>query len=185
MNTSLLMKDSSEKGGHIETMLDYILSWTIRRASVIYATEKPQLYKYCREILFNLLGIKDYEHIKVQSVETWKQWNYIDLHANVELEYDGQTEHHAILIENKAYTSVHDNQLMRYKQIFEETYSNTPFQAYLNFVLVTCFDNPPECLIQACKESDFRCLPLLDLFSNEQKEESESDLFNEFWLRQW
>ena len=85
----------------------------------------------------------------------------------------------------KSYTSVHDNQLMRYKQIFEETYSNTPFQSHLNFVLVTCFDNPPECLIQACKESDFRCLPLLDLFSNEQKEDSETDLFNEFWLRQW
>lgn len=38
----------------------------------------------------------------MKSVETWKQWNYIDLRANIELEYDGITKQHAILIENKA-----------------------------------------------------------------------------------
>lgn len=182
MEISLLMKDSSEKDGHIETVLDYALSWTMRRASVAYATEKPRLYAYCRAILFRLLGIKDYEHIKVKSVETWKQWNYIDLHANIELEYDGITKQHAILIENKAYTSVHDNQLIRYKQLFEETYAHNKFA--LHFVLITCFDDVPGNMLQACKEAGFECLPLLDLFSNEQ-EDSESDLFNEFWLRRW
>lgn len=118
----------------------------------------------------------------MKSVETWKQWNYIDLRANIELEYDGITKQHAILIENKAYTSVHDNQLIRYKQLFEETYANSKFA--LHFVLITCFDDVPENMLQACKEAGFECLPLLDLFSNEQKD-SESDLFNEFWLRRW
>lgn len=182
MAVSLLMRDSSEKDGHIETILDYVLSWTIRRSSIIYATEKPLLYQYCRTILFRLLDIEDYEHIKVKSVETWKQWNYIDLHANVELEYNGNTKHHAILIENKAYTSVHDNQLIRYKQIFEASYDQSLFK--LHFVLITCFDDIPENILYACEEAAFKCLSLLDLFSNEQKD-SESDLFNEFWLRQW
>lgn len=55
MKISLLMRDSSEKDGNIETVLDYILSWTLRRASDVYSNEKPILYQYCRRILFKLL----------------------------------------------------------------------------------------------------------------------------------
>lgn len=183
MEKSLLMKDSSENSGHIETILDYILSWTIRRASIAYCREKPILYKYCRSILFNLLGIENNENIKINSVETWKQWNYIDLHANIELENNGKIEHHAILIENKVYTQVHDNQLVRYRRIFEDTYNQDIFK--LHYVLITCFDEIPEMMVQNCKEAGFRYLPLSDLFSNEYEEDSESDLFNEFWLRNW
>ncbi len=183
MEKSLLMKDSSENSGHIETILDYILSWTIRRAAITYSREKPILYKYCRSILFNLLGIENNEDIKVNYVETWKQWNYIDLHANIELEYNGKIEHYAILIENKVYTQVHDNQLIRYRKIFEETYDQNIFK--LHYVLITCFDEIPEMMIHNCKEAGFRYLPLSDLFLNEYKEDSESDLFNEFWLRNW
>lgn len=183
MKPSLLMNESNGTGGHIEAMLDYVLSWTLRRAAAEYATEKAILYGYCRAILFKLLEIEKYAQITVKSVEAWKQWNRIDLHANIELEYDGgRTEHHAILIENKAYTSVHDNQLARYRQIFEETYDKAKFK--LHYVLLTCFDNIPDRLQQECKKADFRCLPLGDLCPPEQ-EDSESDLFNEFWLREW
>lgn len=182
MKVSLLMRDSSEKDGNIETMLDYILSWTLRRASDIYSTEKPILYQYCRRILFKLLDIENNEHIKIKSVETWKQWNRIDLHANIELDENGIIKRHAILIENKAYTPVHDNQLNRYKQIFEETYDHSQWQ--LHYVLITCLDEIPETMKEECRNAGFKYYPLLDVFSNKQ-EESESDLFNEFWLRQW
>ncbi len=182
MKISLLMRDSSEKDGNIETVLDYILSWTLRRASDVYSNEKPILYQYCRRILFKLLDIEYNEHIRIKSVETWKQWNRIDLHANIELEENGIIKHHAVLIENKAYTHVHDNQLNRYKQIFEETYDHS--QWTLHYVLITCLDEVPEAMEEECRNAGFKYYPLLDVFSNEQ-EESESDLFNEFWLRQW
>ena len=64
------MKDSSYGDCQKETMLDFILSWTLRRASSAYANEKTILYNYCREILFRLLDIKEYDNIEVCSVET-------------------------------------------------------------------------------------------------------------------
>ena len=48
---SLLMKDSSEGDSQKETMIDFILSWTLRRSIQQYSEEKPILYQYCRKIL--------------------------------------------------------------------------------------------------------------------------------------
>ena len=142
MNVSLLMKDSSYGDCQKETMLDFILSWTLRRASSAYANEKTILYNYCREILFRLLDIKEYDNIEVCSVETWKQWEHIDLHTNIELSINGKPEWHAILIENKIYTPTHDDQLKRYRQIFDEAYKDGNF--CLHYVLITCHESPSE-----------------------------------------
>ena len=142
MNVSLLMKDSSYGDCQKETMLDFILSWTLRRASSAYANEKTILYNYCREILFRLLDIKEYDNIEVCSVETWKQWEHIDLHTNIELSINGKPEWHAILIENKIYTPTHDDQLKRYRQIFDEAYKDGNF--CLHYVLITCNESPSE-----------------------------------------
>ena len=177
MNVSLLMKDSSYGDCQKETMLDFILSWTLRRASSAYANEKTILYNYCREILFRLLNIE------VCSVETWKQWEHIDLHTNIELSINGKPEWHAILIENKIYTPTHDDQLKRYRQIFDEAYKDGNF--CLHYVLITCHESPSEQLRHDCSENGFICFPILDLFPNDRGKDSESDIFNEFWLREW
>ena len=59
MNTEMpkLMIDDSENDGKAEIVMDYVLSWCLRRASVICANEKPVLYKYCRNMLGILLQI--------------------------------------------------------------------------------------------------------------------------------
>lgn len=96
---SLLMSDSSTGDSNKETMLDFILSWTLRRAQSKFSNEKPVLYRYCREILFNLLEIDDFNGIEVESVETWKQWERIDLHANINLRMpDGSKQYHTLLV---------------------------------------------------------------------------------------
>ena len=115
---SLLMKDSSEGDSQKETMIDFILSWTLRRSIQQYSEEKPILYQYCRKILGKLIGIEMTDDVQVTSVETWKQWKYIDLWANIRITCNGKEEFHAVLIENKAYTPTHHNQLARYKAIF-------------------------------------------------------------------
>lgn len=71
MNVSLLMKDSSYGDCQKENNAGFILSWTLRRVFCVY-NEKTILYNYCREILFRLLDIKEYDNIEVCSVETWK-----------------------------------------------------------------------------------------------------------------
>ena len=55
---SLLMKDSSEGDSQKETMIDFILSWTLRRSVQQYSEENPVLYQYCRKILGKLIGIE-------------------------------------------------------------------------------------------------------------------------------
>jgi len=80
---SLLMKDSSEGDSQKETMIDFILSWTLRRSMQQYSKEKPILYQYCRKILGKLINIAMTDDVQVISVETWKQWKYIDLWANI------------------------------------------------------------------------------------------------------
>lgn len=72
---SLLMKDSSEGDSQKETMIDFILSWTLRRSIQQYSEEKPILYQYCRKIIGKLIGIEMTDDVQVTSVETWKQWN--------------------------------------------------------------------------------------------------------------
>ena len=67
------MADSTEgKDGAKEVIMDYVISWTLRRAQNSCAYDKPILYRYCRKFLGYLLGIelKDSDVVKV---ETWKQ----------------------------------------------------------------------------------------------------------------
>ena len=139
---SLLMKDSSEGDSQRETMIDFILSWTLRRSMQQYSKEKPILYQYCRKILGKLINIAMTDDVQVISVETWKQWEYIDLHTNIKLSINGKPEWHAILIENKIYTPTHDDQLKRYRQIFDEAYKDGNFCK--NNLLLTLHDSPTE-----------------------------------------
>ena len=182
---SLLLSDSGKKGKK-EAMMSYVLAWTLKRSSSIYSYEKVVLYGYCREILFKLLERPDDKQTIVGSVETWLEWNNIDVHANIELKINGISQWHAVLIENKVYTPTHDNQLERYRLIFDEVYRDGEFkEENRHYVLITCKESPSEKLREDCLNSGFRCIPILDLFPNDRGKDSESDLFNEFWLRTW
>lgn len=178
------MRDSSEGDSQKETMIDFILSWTLRRTMQQYSTEKPRLYQYCRNILGKLIGVEMTDDVQVVSVETWKQYKRIDLWANVRLVRDGKEELHAILIEDKAYTATHDNQLARYKAIFDQECDEYIPEAKRHYVLTTALDEIPEKLKNECKENGYEAICLGDL-NHVELPDTESDLFNEFWLRYW
>lgn len=181
---SLLMRDSSEEDSQKETMMDFILSWTLRRTMQQYSNEKPHLYQNCRYILGNLIGVEMTDNVQVVSVETWKQHKRIDLWVNVRLVRNGKEELHAVLIENKAYTSTHDDQLARYKTIFDQECDEYIPEAKRHYVLITALDEKPEALQNECDKNKYELHCLSDL--NDWKQpDTESDLFNEFWLRYW
>lgn len=46
-----LMIDSSDNDGYAETMMDYIISWTLRCAADNSCEGKPILMKQCKKIL--------------------------------------------------------------------------------------------------------------------------------------
>ena len=188
-----LMCDDSEKDGHAETMMDYVLSWSLRCTKYPFIKDnKPLLYHYCKYILCTLIDrLQDMSNITIDDVRVWKQERYVDLWVEVDLHIDGREEHHAILIEDKYYTGVHDDQLARYKRIFEEHYKDKEKypRRNLHYVLITCLysDNiyyAP--LAQAAKENGFKIYHLYDIVDNSLGyKETESDIFNELFLREW
>ena len=194
-----LMRDSSENDGKIETMFDYILSWSVRFAETRYAHSRPTLNQYCRHILDQLtegaLGCK-----KVQSVEVWKQWNKIDLCIEATFEdNEGKVEKHAILVENKGYTNLHDSmdidgqsrcQLKVYKKKFDDCYNNHRKEGHvLHYALISCFERleePIKKYINKSNEQGFKLFAFDDLvYPSLNYCPTESDIFNEFWLMQW
>ena len=190
-----LMVDSSENDGKAEVVMDYIISWCLRRADVICRYEKPILYNYCRIILATLLEIELNDAIEFQEVKVWKQDNNIDLWVELQVFRDGGFEKHAILIEDKYYTGLHlsrdtdgeyRNQLEVYKKKFDGFYAQQAAECHKHYALITCIDrtDPNFAMYDIAASFGFKTYTIYDFLSNEcECEESESDIFNEFWFR--
>lgn len=189
---SMLMKDDSESTSGRETILDYELSWVLRMAAE--PSCPPLLKRQCRHILLTLINEKD-SNDEILEVKTWKQWNNVDLIADIYVKKNGVTELHVLLVEDKAYTSMKENQRDDYPIIVREAYDT--YECYKQYrgkyilhpVLITCFeaDSPGY-----NKLSNFIANSLNEKWSifsvgnlPDGKELTESDLFNEFWLKSW
>ena len=179
------MSDSTEgKDGAKETIMDYVISWMLRRAQNKCSSEKPVLYDYCRKFLGRLIE-KEITPSDNVVVETWKQYERIDLWVYVKV----GDEEHDILIEDKYYSRIHDNQPGRYKSIFDEWRKGNRPKSHPHYWILSCFDNKESTDIYnaAAKDSGFKILFWDDMLEsmgikNENPLASESDIFNEFWL---
>ena len=188
-----LMWDNTGKDGHAETIMDYVLSWCLRCTKYQYIKDnKPILYQYCKYILCKLIDrLQDMNNIEIDDVRVWKQERYIDLWVEVDLHICDRKESHAILIEDKYYTGVHDDQLKRYRQIFDEYYSDKSDYPDINrhYALITCLYNVDlhyASLEAASKANKFDIYHLYELAdSSLNYKESESDIYNELFLREW
>ena len=186
-----LMHDSSTKDGKAETIMDYVLSWCLRFAESKYSTAKPVLTKYCRFILGQLIDKKITDETNVVSVEVWKGWQYIDLTVEVIIDNNGIEEKHAILIENKYYTRLRENQLVRYKNAFLDNYKETD-EWNKHYILISCLDSHEEVeevYGEDLKSAGFTAFSFDQLINPEcwldDKKKympTESDIFNEFWF---
>lgn len=206
MKDSLLMLDNTEGDGKAEIVMDYIMSWSLRYAEDKYKREnKSILSKYCRYMLGKLLDITIDDTTCVMSVKIWKEWHHMDLCAEVKLARGGQEEYYALLIENKYYSPLHykkdangnwRNQVDVYKEIFESHYNalSDKKKWNLRYALVSCFDSSDEKIhmYDEALKYDFKVFGFYDIidenFKDKEKgtyKDSESDIFNEFWLRHW
>lgn len=195
--TSLLMCDNSEGNHGKEAMLDYQLSYLLRIANT--SEEGNELGK---RTLMKLLGkeiqLDEYgyvENIDIVSVKVWKQWQCIDLIAEVDAYFsplsDQQEERHVIVIENKAYTGIHDDQLSRYEHDVEEWYKYKDVQ--IHYWVITFFDNDTKefnAIAAQCQESkgDWKCLSfeeVVDLTDDEQQNGMGNEIIDEFWVKKW
>jgi len=184
------MYDSTEGnsvGKPKEAVMDYVISWTLRRAQEKYSICDKTLFEYCKRILCKLLDVEYSNDILFRRVETWKQDNDIDIRAEVEMEKNGKKELHCILIENKVYDPTRiesdgQNQLKKYKSYFDEKYKNTP-NANKHYVLITCIkrsDDKFENQYSFVRGFGFKVFSVYDLHNSELPSTT-SDIFNEFW----
>ena len=192
------MRDNSQNDGHAEPVMDYVISWCLRRADVICKDEKPILYSHCRYMLAMLLGLPDYSNLLFRDVKVWKQDQKIDLRVEVDVEQRGEITKYALLIENKYYTGLHDttdtdgkrrNQLEVYKKNFDAHYADKSNEDWkLHYALITCLerDSAPfkrhfGYLTEVDTKPAFNVFSFYELLENDIQ--TESDLFNEFWYR--
>ena len=194
-----LMLDETETDGHAEPIMDYVISWCIRRADVRCRNEKPILYSYCRQILAKLLEITLTDDVEFHDVKVWKQEQKIDLWVELEVIKNGESAKHAILIEDKFYSelSIHTdndgvqrNQLEIYKKKFDAYYENEKSEGRhweQHYALITCIKRTDKKFIRyACaKKHSFETYYMPELLGEIYKnpQETESDIFNEFWFR--
>ena len=188
-----LMVDQTEKNGNAECMMDYVISWCLRRADIVCNDEKPILYSHCRFMLCKLLSIKNTDDVIFSNVKVWKQWEKIDLRVEVDVEQRGEITKHALLIENKYYTGLHDandtdgekrNQLEVYKKKFDAHYADKSSEDWkLHYALITCIERNDGKFEQysIAKDFGFNLFSFYELLENDTQ--TESDLFNEFWYR--
>ena len=145
MKKSLFMQDSSRSNHGYETMLDYQISWLLRLAK---EEINDRLHDVARSVLFKLIEKKNDSNVKINRVEVWKQWERIDLTAEIELEVKNQTE------------SFFDRDEERFNSLQKQ-----------------CND---------CKVVKWEPLSFYEVIGwKEGDPDTESDLFNEFWLREW
>ena len=189
-----LMNDSSDKDGHAETVMDYVISWCLRRAQSICKTEKPILYSKCRFMLSKLLDLDvlNIESVEFKRVEVWKQWERIDLFVEVDAVINNIEKRYAILIEDKFYSGLHytkdidgkyRNQLEVYKKKFENYYKEQNEVRELRYALITCIEREDIKFKQYNITSQFgyNVFSFYELLEDEIL--TESEIFNEFWFR--
>lgn len=191
MKKSLFMSDSSRSNYGYEAMLDYQISWLLRLAK---DDKKDRLHDVARSVLLKLIERENGSNVKINRVGVWKQWERIDLTAEIELEVNNQTERHLVVIEDKAYTLIHDGQLTRYTETVNAYYRNKGRNSYQkHFWVISFYEREEECFkslqkqCKDCKEAKWNLLSFYDVIGWKEGDfpDTESDLFNEFWLREW
>lgn len=191
---SSLMIDNSNSDHGKEAILDYEISWVLRTAADKEAKEnKPRLHSQCMHILCKLLGLNDVQNIDVTEVKVWKQWERIDVFSTIKLKNSGKEENYALLIEDKAYTSMKEHQRDIYPKIAREwcDSENEWKDCKLRLCAITisdCGTDGYNVLSDFCKQStewEWHTFSVGELPDCSADEFTESDLFNEFWLSYW
>ena len=202
------MIDSTLTDGRAETIIDFMLSWCIRCASIEYKVEEYKIFhNYCRNILAKLLGYKDInDDIQFQNIQVWKGCQYIDLWVELEVKENEQINKHAILIEDKYYGPLRQckdddgeyrNQLLVYRKRFDAHYESVrkeqekkglkPEVWLPHYALVTCIKKEDKkfAIYDIPKSWKYHKYYIKDLLGNKNNEYqlSENEIFNEFWFR--
>jgi hypothetical protein len=188
MELPSFFKDNSNSD-KFEEIIDFFLSWTLRCADYRYSIEHKSIQRQALKILSTLLfeNSNELNNRIVSEVKVWKQEDHVDLW--VELKIDDEL--HAIIIENKMYSSIRQNQLENYKKNAEDYYGNQGRKIQLHFVFIRPDYGTDDEIkrineLEFVKNQDYRHKNLDEII-----EEIEDDgltgnyMFDAFWHKSW
>ena len=131
-----------------ELSQDAMFAWLLSWANPQYAEHDPSLYSVAIKFTKLLTGISD---LQIKTINVGKQWRNIDVSANI-------NDDVFLLIEDKTGTSIHDDQLVRYKGIVENEYPNRiKCYAYVKT------ENEPKSILKKVEDAGYRVVLRKDI----------------------
>ena len=196
--------DENKKDKGQETLQDFFLSWTLHCAEDKFREINLNLQEYARKIIFTLInGYNDIhgefvicknkkinDSFKVINVATWREWKYIDIVAEIEIEENNISKKYVFNIEDKYYTRIREGQLEKSKKYITEEYNGKDFEI-ISMVIFSdkCIIEEDPSQLQKCIENGYKLLSLIDIKTMTEKmtemnkhEKTGNVLFDEFWF---
>lgn len=133
-----------------ELSQDAILAWIISWADDSFESENPNLCKLGKSLLEILTDIPSAE---IHSVEVGRQWKNIDIWVEI-------NDDSFLAIEDKTKTTIHDEQLNRYKGIVEEEYQGLRKNLYFAYVKI---ENEPLSRLNEIRRVCYKTISRTDL----------------------
>lgn len=107
-----------------ELSQDAMFAWLIQWADKKYKETDAEIHYLAQNFVRLLIGNNN---LDIQSVEVGRQWMNIDIWVEI-------NDDTFLIIEDKTNTSIHDNQLERYKSIVENEYKDKRNNLYFAYV---------------------------------------------------
>lgn len=131
-----------------ELSQDAMFAWLLSWGDAKYLHKDKSLHAVAQKFIRLLTGMSNLE---VNSIETGRQWEHIDVWAEINANI-------FLAIEDKTDTTIHDEQLQRYKQVVDAEYPNK----------IKCFayvktGNEPKSILQKVQNAGYRIILRKDI----------------------
>lgn len=128
-----------------ELSQDAMFAWLISWSDSKYKQEDPELHAVAVQFLRLITGIND---LTVHTLNVGKQWEQIDIWAEINNEI-------FLIIEDKTGTTIHDNQLSRYKESVEKEYSPSKWKRCFTYIKT---GNEPKSILEEVKKAGYQII---------------------------
>lgn len=135
-----------------ELSQDAILSWLIKWADDSYLNEDKKMCLLGKSLIAKLTGLNIED---IHTIEVGRQWRNIDIWTEI-------NEDAFLLIEDKTGTSIHDDQLARYKEIVENEYNGKRSKLFYSYVKT---ENEPLSIEKTIQNQGYKTINRHDLLS--------------------
>lgn len=129
-----------------ELSQDAMIVWLLQWASPEYGEADPDLHRTGKEFVRLLAGKSDDFHI--ESVDVGRQWENIDIWAEI-------NDNTFLIIEDKTGTTIHDDQLERYKISVKREYSGKRTDLCYAYVKTS---EEPRSVLMSIEQSGFKTI---------------------------